>query len=44
VAVRAEHPEIFDPIVIANSVDMVDLNAEPFAPPLGQAAFAAPIF
>jgi hypothetical protein len=42
--VRAQHSKIFDAIVVPNSVDVVDLNAEPFAPPLGDAAFAATIF
>ena len=44
VAVWAEHPEVFQPIVVADSVDVVDLNAEPFAPPISQATFAATIF
>jgi hypothetical protein len=44
VTVWAEHTKIFEPVVVADSVDVVDLNAEPFAPPLGQAAFPATIF
>ncbi len=32
-AVRAEHPKILDPVVITDTVDVVDLDREWFAPP-----------
>jgi hypothetical protein len=41
--VRAEHPKILDPVVIANIVDMVDLNREWFAPPFVNPAQRAPV-
>jgi hypothetical protein len=43
VTVRAEHPKILDPVVIANTVDMVDLNREWFAPPFVDSAQRAAI-
>jgi hypothetical protein len=41
--VRAEHPKILDPIIIPNTVDMVDLNRERLAPPFVNSAQRAPI-
>ena len=38
--VRAEHPEILNPVVVTDPVDVVDLNGEGFAPPF---AYAAPV-
>jgi hypothetical protein len=44
VAVRAEHTEIFEPVVFAVSVGVVDLDAEGLAPPFAETAKRAPIF
>lgn len=43
VAVRAEHPEIFQPVVVPNAVSMIDLDGQGLPPPAVQAAFIADV-
>jgi hypothetical protein len=42
--VWTEHPKIFDPIVIPDSIDVVDLNADGVPPPLRYPTRPATIF
>jgi hypothetical protein len=44
VAVRAQHSQILQAIVVPDAVDVIDLNAEVLAPPFAQATVLAPIF
>jgi hypothetical protein len=44
VTVRTEHPEILEPIVVLDAVDVVELNAEVSSSPFCQSTVLAPIF
>ncbi len=44
VTVRAEHSEILDSMIVANAVDVVDLDGQRTAPPFTQAAPVATVF
>jgi ribosomal protein L32E len=44
VTVRAEHPKIFQPVIVANAVDVVDLDGQRSAPPFAQAAPIATVY
>ncbi len=43
VTIRAEHPKIFQPMVIVNTVDVVDLDGEGLSPPFRQSTPIAPV-
>jgi len=43
VAVRAEHTEIFDPMIVLEAIDVVDLYGQRMAPPFTEATQVATI-
>ena len=44
VAIRAQHAKIFEPVVVPDSVDVVDLDGERFPPPVRNSALDATVY
>ena len=44
VAVRAKHPEVLEPMVVLDTIDVIDVSHERLPAPFGETAFLAAIF
>ena len=42
-AIRAEHAQVFKPVIILDAVDVVEMDAEGSPTPIGNSATIAPI-